>query len=118
MATWSLLISFVASMAAGLLLDKVETDEDGNVVNKFSNKYVGVAMVAIRYLAMALLYGGITMVIVGLFVMTPETANGQGSVPVVSDIVGSTPLGDAPPGPQDVADAGADAGDSVGDLQD
>merc|ERR1719253_1492569 len=31
MATWSLLISFLACMATGLMLDKVETDEDGNV---------------------------------------------------------------------------------------
>merc|ERR1719453_2333485 len=50
MATWSLLISFVACLATGLIMDKVETDEDGNVVNKFSNKYVAYAMLAVRYL--------------------------------------------------------------------
>jgi len=97
MATWSLLISFLACTATGLMLDKVETDEDGNVTTKFSNWYLGVAMVVVRYLSMLLLYGGISTVIVGLFVMTPETANGRGSVPILSDTVNSTPLGSRPP---------------------
>jgi len=96
MATWSLLISFLMCLATGLIMDKVETDEDGNVVNKFSNKYVAIAMTAIRYMCMLLLYGGMTMVIVGLFVMTPENANGKGSVPLVSDAVNATPVGNAP----------------------
>jgi len=109
MATWSLLISFVACMATGLAMDTVETDEDGNVINKFSNKYVGMAMVAVRYLAMVLLYGGIAMVVTGLFTMTPENANGRGSVPVVSDAVIE------PPSPTDIADAGDDAGDALAD---
>merc|ERR1740138_1272414 len=113
MATWSLLISFLACLITGLVMDEVETDEDGNIVNKFSNKYVAVAMSAIRYFTMLLLYGGIAIVIYGLFVMTPETANGRGSVPVVSDAVNSTPLGEAPPGPNDVADAGAKVGDAA-----
>merc|ERR1740138_929759 len=103
MATWSLLISFVVCLATGLVLDEVETDEDGNVVNKFSNKFVAYGMLAVRYLAMLLLYGGIIMVIVGLFVMTPETANGRGFVPVVSDVVNQTPVGNPPPGPGDVS---------------
>merc|ERR1719169_288052 len=116
MATWSLLISFVACLATGLVTDKVETDEDGNVVNKFTNKYVAIAMLVIRYLAMLLLYGGICMVIVGLFVMTPETANGRGSVPIVSDAVNSTPVGNPPPGPQDVASGPAQGGDGAKDA--
>merc|ERR1719223_2396758 len=70
MSTWSLLISFVMCLATGLVMDEVETDEDGNVVNKFSNKY-----------------GGMTTVIVGLFMMTPENANGRGSIPVLTDAV-------------------------------
>jgi len=96
MATWSLLISFLMCLATGLIMDDVQTDEDGNVVNKFSNQHVGIAVTVIRYLSMALLYGGITMVIVGLFVMTPETANGRGSVPLVTGAVNATPLGNPP----------------------
>merc|ERR1719201_2563729 len=116
MATWSLMISFLVTLTTGLVMDKVETDEDGNVVNKFSNQYVGIAMTVIRYLCMALLYGGMTMVIVGLFVMTPETANGRGSVPLVTDAVNATPVGNPPPGPQAVGDAASKAGDTVGDA--
>merc|ERR1719424_330265 len=87
MSTWS------------LLMDKVETDVDGNVVNKFSNQYVGIAVTAVRYFTMVLLYGGMTMVIVGLFKMTPENANGRGSVPLVSDALNKTPIGNPPPAP-------------------
>ena len=99
MSTWSLLISFVMCLVTGLLMDKVETDVDGNVVNKFSNQYVGIAVTAIRYFTMVLLYGGMTMVIVGLLKMTPENANGRGSVPLVSDTLNKTPIGNPPPAP-------------------
>merc|ERR1719437_301808 len=44
MATWSLLMSFVSCLFTGLFMDKVQTDEDGNVINKFTNKYVGFCM--------------------------------------------------------------------------
>jgi hypothetical protein len=103
MATWSLLISMLACMITAFVMDEVEPAEDGSVVHKFENKWVAIAMTIIRYFTMLLLYGGIATVIVGLFVMTPETANGQGSVPIVSDVVNSTPLGQAPPGPAKVA---------------
>jgi len=116
MATWSLLISFLMCLATGLVMDKVETDEDGNVVNKFSNKYVGICITVVRYLTMLLLYGGMTMVIVGLFVMTPETANGRGSVPLVSDVLNKTPVGNPPPGPDSVVDTAAKAGKTAGDV--
>merc|ERR1740130_127524 len=102
MATWSLLISFIMCLLTGLVMDEVKTDEDGNIVNKFSNQYVAIAMTIVRYFTMLLLYGGIIMVTVGLFVMTPETANGRGSVPLVSDAVNATPVGEAPPGPGQV----------------
>merc|ERR1719171_2603308 len=103
MATWSLLISFVMCLATGLFVDEVEVDDDGNVKNKFSSFYITLALTVIRYLTMLLLYGGIVMVIVGLFVMTPETANGRGSVPLVTDAVNATPVGNPPPGPDAVA---------------
>merc|ERR1719453_2964352 len=101
MATWSLDISFLTCLLTGFVMN-VETDDDGNVVNKFDNKYAGIAMTVIRYFAMLLLYGGIVTVVVGLFIMTPETANGRGAVPLVSDAVRSTPVGNAPPGPGNV----------------
>jgi len=103
MATWSLMISFFERLASGLYMGKVELDEDGMVVNKFSNKKVTIFVTVIRYLAMILLYGGIVTVIVGLFVMTPETANGRGSIPLVTDVVSQTPIGAPPPGINSVA---------------
>ncbi len=33
------------------------------------------------------LYGGVIAVITGVYTMTPETANGRGSVPLVGDYV-------------------------------
>jgi len=42
-------------------------------------------VVAIRVLGFFLLYGGIITVIVGVYSMTPETANGRGAVPLVGD---------------------------------
>jgi len=116
MATWSLLISFLCCLLTGFVMDEVQTDEDGNVTNKFSNKYAAIGMTVVRYFTMLLLYGGIVTVIVGLFVMTPETANGRGSIPVVSDAVNSTPIGEAPPGPNNVAESGAAAGKHAGDV--
>jgi len=104
MATWSLLISFMMCLVSGLLMkdDDAEKDEDGNIVSKSSSVYVHGAVTFVRYLSMLLLYGGMTMVVVGLFVMTPENANGRGSVPLVSDAVNSTPIGEPPPGPNAV----------------
>merc|ERR1719316_25748 len=106
MATWSLLISFVFCLATGLCMGNVETDEDGNVVSKFESKYIAAFMIVVRYLSMFLLYGGIILVIVGLFQMTPETANGRGSVAGVSHVTNEyTPFGSAPPGPGTVAES-------------
>lgn len=102
MATWSLLISFLSCLLTAFFMDNVETDDDGNVTNKFTNPRVAIGMTVLRYFTMLLLYGGIVTVIVGLFTMTPETANGRGSVPLVSDVVNSTPIGNAPPGPGNV----------------
>merc|ERR1719375_2091458 len=113
MATWSLLFSFLSCLLTGFFMDEVEVDEDGNVTNKFTNPIVALAFTIFRYFTMLLLYGGIGIVVYGLFVMTPETANGRGSLPVVSDGVNATPIGEAPPGPNDVASTGAAAGKTV-----
>jgi len=81
MSTWSLLITFVSCLVTSMLTeDRVDTDEDGNVTTKFSNDHVALCMTGIRYFTTLLLYGGIVTVIAGLFVMTPETATGRGSI--------------------------------------
>merc|ERR1719263_2635325 len=77
--------------------DKVSKDEDGNITHEFSSTYITTGLTVVRYLSMLLLYGGITLVIVGLFQMTPETANGRGKIPIISDIVRATPFTGLPP---------------------
>jgi len=105
MATWALFISFMSCLATGLVNDEVKTDEDGNVINKFKNRYIHWAMIVVRYLAMVLLYGGIVMVVTGLFLMTPENANGRGSMinmqppPNAHDVVGVPSEPEAPSEP-------------------
>jgi len=84
-STWSVLISFLACLVAVLGCDRIETDEDGNAKGDESNVIVSRAFIMLRYFSMLLLYGGITTIVVGLFLMKPETANGRGSIPMVSD---------------------------------
>jgi len=78
MATWATLISLSMCLIMGLFI-KVETDEDGNVVNKFESWAVAIPVISVRYLSMLLMYGGIVIVVVSIFMITPETANGRGS---------------------------------------
>jgi len=54
-------------------------DADGNVVSE-STGIMGHIMVAIRYLAFLALYGGVVTVVTSLFLITPETATGTGSL--------------------------------------
>merc|ERR1719395_392944 len=43
------------------------------------------AVTILRYFALIALLGGVTTVTVGVFMMTPETANGRGAIPVIAD---------------------------------
>ena len=52
------------------------------------------AVTIVRYAALFALLGGIATIVVGLYTMTPETANGRGSIPVISD--GTLPVDLAP----------------------
>jgi len=96
LATWSLLIQFIMVLvtpcATGV---PAQVDEDGNIKWEPENKILFYCVVAIRWLGFLLLYGGIITVITGVYTMTPETANGRGSVP----LVGPVP---EPYGPNDV----------------
>merc|ERR1719272_1853066 len=78
MATWATLISLSMCLISGLFM-KVETDEDGNVVNKFESWALAIPFITIRYFTMLLLYAGLIVVVVSIFLITPETANGRGS---------------------------------------
>jgi len=55
-----------------------KVDDDGNVVSKPSSPMLGYVTVAIRYLALLCLYGGVVAIIYGLFTITPESAMREG----------------------------------------
>merc|ERR1719326_2423169 len=108
MATWAVAIQFWMCLAMMAFSSKIETDEDGNVKSHFENKAGVWTVMIIKYLGLLLLYGGVITVITSIFLITPETANGRGSVPLVGDT-----LGGPPPGANDGADATGDAVDTV-----
>merc|ERR1719337_445572 len=86
MATWSLLIQFVMVLVTPCATgEPAQVDEDGNIKWEPDNKILFYCIVVIRWLGFILLYGGTITVIVGLYTMTPETANGRGAVPLVGD---------------------------------
>merc|ERR1719258_360506 len=86
MATWSLLIQFVMVLITPCATGTpAHVDEDGNIKWEPENKILFYCVVTIRALGFILLYGGVITVIVGLYTMTPETANGRGAVPLVGD---------------------------------
>lgn len=74
-STWSLQVSGLMCLAAGLVMSPVETDSEGKVAQTFLKWHAGIAMVALRYTAMLLLYGGLLVVMIGMFTMTPDGAN-------------------------------------------
>merc|ERR1719162_1436739 len=86
MATWSLLIQFVMVLVTPCATGVPgQVDEDGNIKWEPENKILFYCVVAIRWLGFLLLFGGIITVIVGVYTMTPETANGRGALPLVDD---------------------------------
>merc|ERR1719409_2609015 len=86
MATWSLLIQFAMILANSLATGTPgKVDDDGNTKWEPENKIFFYVVQTIRWLGYILLYGGIIAVVVAVYTMTPETANGRGSVPVIGD---------------------------------
>jgi hypothetical protein len=109
MATWSVLLQFMMCLITPVFTGKpAETDEDGNVKWEPANPCMFYTVQVIRWLSFILMYGGVITVIVGVFTMTPETANGRGAVPLIGDgKVGETQVPgydgiDEPYGPNDV----------------
>merc|ERR1719465_116210 len=129
MATWAVLIQFLMVLIVGIASgQRVPCDEDGTPKWEPSNRILVYIALGLKWLTFIFLYGGVITVIVGVYTMTPETANGRGSVPLVGD--GKVPLIDAkvpgydgigePVGPNDIpgvspkqSGAASDAG-SVG----
>merc|ERR1719156_86623 len=105
MATWAILIQFLMVLLIPLCTlvmegkaTHPELDDDGNVKWNPSGKFALIAVQIIRWLGFILLYVGTICVMVGAFTMTPETANGRGSVPLVDQ----TPFAKEPVGVNDM----------------
>jgi len=121
MATWSLLIQFIMVLVTPCATGEPgQVDEDGNIKWAPSHPIMLYAIIGIRVLGFFLLYGGIITVIVGVYTMTPETANGRGAVPFVGDgkVGGSKVPGydgiDEPPGANDIPGVGVDSEGKAG----
>merc|ERR1719326_473950 len=105
MATWSILIQFLMILLIPLCTlvmegkaTHPEVDEDGNSKWKPEGKIALIVVEIIRWLAFGLLYGGTITVMVGIWTMSPENANGRGAVPLVSQ----TPFAGEPYGANDL----------------
>jgi len=104
MATWAILLQFLMVLLipiCTLIMEgkahHPELDEDGNVKWNPGGKLALIVVQVIRWLGFILLYVGTICVMVGAYTMTPENANGRGSVPLVGD----TPFAKEPYGPND-----------------
>ena len=105
MATWSILLQFMMVLlipVCTLIMEgkahHPELDEDGNVKWNPSGKIALIVVQIIRWIGFILLYVGAICVMVGAMTLTPETANGRGSVPLVRQ----TPFGNEPMGVNDM----------------
>merc|ERR1719230_699977 len=86
MATWAVLIQFLMVLVVGIAsAQRVECDEDGTPKWEPSNKYLVWVALGLKWLTFIFLYGGIIAVIVAVYTMTPQNANGRGAVPLVGD---------------------------------
>merc|ERR1719478_1714961 len=86
MATWAVLIQFLMTLIVPLAFGSGrEVDNDGTLVWKPKHPILVWVAWGLKWLTFIFLYGGVIAVIVAVYTMTPETANGRGSVPLVGD---------------------------------
>jgi len=87
MATWCLLMSALACLLTGFFTN-LQTNKDCNTARKLSCRYIAFALAVFRHvLLLGVIVYGIGMVVVGLFIMTPETAGiHRVPVPSMSDV--------------------------------
>merc|ERR1719235_1208546 len=93
MATWALLFQFLFGLLVPLCTGTATPcDEDGTPIYKPKHEIAAYAVLALKWLTYIFLYGGTVAVVVGVYTMTPETANGRGAIPIAGDYVGE-PVG-------------------------
>jgi hypothetical protein len=112
LATWSILIQFMMCLIMPFFTGKKYTPDslDGSTkpekgADNVENYWGAWVITFIRYAALIALLGGIATVTVGVFTMTEETANGRGSIPLVTDGTLPVDLAPQPPGVNDIPGA-------------
>merc|ERR1719191_1428868 len=86
MATWAVLIQFLMCMIVPLATGSpAKTDADGTPIYEPTNPILTYIALALKWVTYIFLYGGVIAVITGVYTMTPETANGRGSIPLAGD---------------------------------
>merc|ERR1719454_397794 len=122
MATWAVLIQFLMCLLVGLgawfnnQSAAVECDDDGTPKWQPGNPILVYVASALKWVTYLFLYGGIIAVIVGVYTMTPETANGRGKFPLAGDgKIPGTDVGVGVPG-TDIGYKGVGEPVGAGDL--
>merc|ERR1719463_511680 len=112
LATWSILIQFMMCLIMPFFTGQKYTPDslDGSTkpeqgADNVENCWGAWVITFIRYAALIALLGGIATVTVGVFTMTEETANGRGSIPLVTDGTLPVDLAPQPPGVNDIPGA-------------
>merc|ERR1719460_538709 len=114
LASWAVLIQFMMCLLMPIFTGKKFTpdtldgsqktsDEDINAMP--GGKAGAIAVTVVRYVALVALLGGVATVITGAIIMTEETANGRGSIPLVTDGTLPVDLAPQPPGVNDIPGA-------------
>merc|ERR1719316_1661291 len=126
LASWAVLIQFLMCLLMPLFtgrkftpdtLDGAQKTTDDDINAMPGGKIGAYTVTALRYAALLALLGGTAAVITGVILMTPETANGRGSVAPrpagVNDIPGANAamggVGSTVGGAVDTVNSGADA---------
>jgi hypothetical protein len=126
LASWAVLIQFLMCLLMPIFTGKKFTPDTLDGSQKTSSddinampcgKFGPMRVTTVRYTAWRALLGGVAAVITGVIIMTPETANGSGSVaprpPGVNDIPGT---GAAMEGVGSTVGSGVNTVDSAGDA--
>jgi hypothetical protein len=111
LASWALLIQFLMCLILPIFTGKkYQTDSlDGKTkadAAPLSNPVGAWIVTVLRYLALICLFGGVITVVTSVLMITPETANGRGAIPVVGDgTLGVDLVPGAPPAVTDLPGA-------------
>merc|ERR1719238_1151909 len=95
LASWALLVQFLMCLVMPIFTGKTYTADSLDGSQKASEEPlanpVGAWIVTVfRYLALICLFGGVITVVASVLMITPETANGRGSIPVLGEMEDAT----------------------------